>query len=433
MPKFPVLAFAAVATLAVPSAANAFSLRCSAPTVDVGNADPGSNPVVSASVWLDGGIGGTWRVEYQLADGQLVNRRDQYPNMTDVSTKGSFTWVGNYRDNPNVRMIGEVLWNMVGTYSYRERILDDANGGQVTVDMAAECIRLDGQTSPAPGAPSASSPTSSADAAIELRCSAPTLLVGQDATRPEYRVVRTDVFHSENAHTWEIRHYLSGGAVVSRDVQYALSDTSSDGHTQWVGLLNRNPKLRMVGELQKDGNSNIHYDEWLYDDAQGGKLVFSASSACQRTDAPQTQVAQSNPRATGPSSSLPSPSDSVPIYPSANGRAVYVDVQLGSRSVRMLIDTGATGVTVVRKMALALVADNEAELLPQTGTAQLADGSVREQEYVRITSLIIGGHTLSNVIAGVTPDGADMLLGFPVLNRVGRFTIDTNSNRLIFG
>jgi hypothetical protein len=37
------------------------------------------------------------------------------------------------------------------------------------------------------------------------------------------------------------------------------------------------------------------------------------------------------------------------------------------------------------------------------------------------------------VIAGVAPDGADMLLGFPVLNQVGRFTIDTSAHLLIFG
>ena len=53
------------------------------PTVYVGNADPGSNPLVSATVWLDGWIGGTWRVEYPLADGNLVSWRDQYLNMTD--------------------------------------------------------------------------------------------------------------------------------------------------------------------------------------------------------------------------------------------------------------------------------------------------------------------------------------------------------------
>ena len=53
------------------------------PTGYVGNADPGSNPLVSATVWLDDWIGGTWRVEYQFADGNLVSWRDQYLNMTD--------------------------------------------------------------------------------------------------------------------------------------------------------------------------------------------------------------------------------------------------------------------------------------------------------------------------------------------------------------
>ena len=52
------------------------------PTVYVGNADPGSNPVVFATVWLDGWIGGTWRVEYPLTDGNLVSGRDQYLNLT---------------------------------------------------------------------------------------------------------------------------------------------------------------------------------------------------------------------------------------------------------------------------------------------------------------------------------------------------------------
>jgi hypothetical protein len=64
-------------------------------------------------------------------------------------------------------------------------------------------------------------------------------------------------------------------------VQYTFSDTSKDGRAQWTGSLNRNPKLRMVGELQIDRNGNIYYDEWLYDNTQAGKVVFSSSSACR--------------------------------------------------------------------------------------------------------------------------------------------------------
>ena len=39
---------------------------------------------------------------------------------------------------------------------------------------------------------------------------------------------------------------------------------------------------------------------------------------------------------------------------------------------------------------------------------------------------------MRDVIAGVTPEGATPLLGFPVLNQAGRFTIDTKNRQLIF-
>jgi predicted aspartyl protease len=45
----------------------------------------------------------------------------------------------------------------------------------------------------------------------------------------------------------------------------------------------------------------------------------------------------------------------------------------------------------------------------------------------------IGSHVLRDVRAGVAPDGTDMLLGLPVLNKIGRFTIDSVNHKLIFG
>jgi hypothetical protein len=50
-----------------------------------------------------------------------------------------------------------------------------------------------------------------------------------------------------------------------------------------------------------------------------------------------------------------------------------------------------------------------------------------------IYRVTIGSHTLSNVEAGVAPSGADGLLPFPILNRVGKFTIDTAAGQLTFG
>jgi predicted aspartyl protease len=422
--KCVVLAFAAVAALAAPSAANAISLRCSAPTVYAGNADPGPNPVVSASVWLDSGIGGTWRVEYQLADGQLATRRDQYPNMTDVSAAGSFAWVGNYRDDPNLRMIGEILRDKTGAYSYREHILDDANGGRVTVDMTAECSRLDEEAPvdairEAPAPPGASVPsTPSTVATIELRCSAPAVLVGQEATRPEYHVVRTDVFHSVNAHSWEIHHYLSGGSVVSRGVQYELLDTSNDGRAQWTGTLNRNPNLRMIGELQ-NRNGNIYYDEWLYDKAQSGKVVFSASSACQRTDAAQTEVAETRETA-------------VPIV--SDSGTFEVPVTINDRlTLNFVVDSGAADVSIPADVVLTLVRTGtvaEADFLGEQ-TYKMADGSPVPSRQFLIRSMKVGDKTLANVVGSIAPVAGSLLLGQSFLNRFKSWSLDNQRRALI--
>jgi clan AA aspartic protease (TIGR02281 family) len=122
----------------------------------------------------------------------------------------------------------------------------------------------------------------------------------------------------------------------------------------------------------------------------------------------------------------------VPINFGADGRAAYVDVSLGTVPVRMLIDTGATNVSVTRSIAATLSANNEAVLLPITADIAIADGATIQAQIISIRALTIGRHTLRHVIAGVTPDGADMLLGFPVLNQAGRFTIDTKNRLLIF-
>jgi predicted aspartyl protease len=63
------------------------------------------------------------------------------------------------------------------------------------------------------------------------------------------------------------------------------------------------------------------------------------------------------------------------------------------------------------------------------GIATLADGPQREQQSVIVDTVTIGSHVLHDVLAGVSPDGSPMLLGLPVLNKIGRFTID-GANRI---
>jgi hypothetical protein len=57
-----------------------------------------------------------------------------------------------------------------------------------------------------------------------------------------------------------------------------------------------------------------------------------------------------------------------------------------------------------------------------------------EQEIV-IDKLQIGTHTLYSVRASVSPDEGMVLVGYDVLDQMGggRFTIDRQSNLLVFG
>jgi hypothetical protein len=122
--------------------------------------------------------------------------------------------------------------------------------------------------------------------------------------------------------------------------------------------------------------------------------------------------------------------DSVPIYPF--GTSASVDVWVGSQWVRMLIDTGATRMQVPYSVGLELVGKGEAVLGPPM-QAKIADGSVVTEQTIIINTIVVGNHRLTNVPAALGSNNADALLPFPMLNQMGRFTVDSRSNQLIFG
>jgi clan AA aspartic protease (TIGR02281 family) len=123
--------------------------------------------------------------------------------------------------------------------------------------------------------------------------------------------------------------------------------------------------------------------------------------------------------------------DAVPIYLDDGGRSVWVDVQLGSLSQRMLIDTGATSISIQKSVANDLLRRGEASL-DDPGQVMIADGSTHAVSLIQIDTVRLGNKVLHEVIAGVSPEQASPLLGFPVLNQAGRFTIDTKNRQLIF-
>jgi hypothetical protein len=129
---------------------------------------------------------------------------------------------------------------------------------------------------------------------------------------------------------------------------------------------------------------------------------------------------------------LPGPArkDSVPIIFFDGGRSAWLDAQVGSESVRFVVDTGATESLIPLTTALRLVAKGEAELLPPR-QYRIADGSSVTMERVRIHRFTIGNHVLTDVEAGAS--NGSPLLGFDVLNMVGKFTIDTRNHEIVFG
>jgi clan AA aspartic protease (TIGR02281 family) len=114
------------------------------------------------------------------------------------------------------------------------------------------------------------------------------------------------------------------------------------------------------------------------------------------------------------------------------GGGIYVNVQVGDTTITMLLDTGANLVTINESLANSLIASGQAtESAPSE--AILADGSKQAHRSVLVKSLWVGSHQRLNVLVGVLPDGTEPLLGLPVLNAIGKFTIDSANRQLIFG
>lgn len=123
-------------------------------------------------------------------------------------------------------------------------------------------------------------------------------------------------------------------------------------------------------------------------------------------------------------------SDVVPF--SMINQAMHVTVNVGGASVDMAVDTGAGITQITESFANNLLAYGQArEVTPSITT--IADGSSRIERRIIVSSLTLGSHTCTNVLMVVAPDRAMMLLGLPVLNSIGKFTIDANNSRLIFG
>jgi hypothetical protein len=242
---------------------------------------------------------------------------------------------------------------------------------------------------------------------------------------------------------WTIGYKMTNGDVHMRNQQYNLGKVNDLTRLQWMGYLRRNPYLQMIGEIQVDTSKPNHlmYYERLYDHKGGQqKLVATTEANCVRVTDFNSLTIMKNAfapayQAPAPSSQAPPSSDwgaedSVPIYPSANYMAAMVDVQLGSRTTRMTIDTGANIMSLPQGIADELVRNGDAQR-GEKGHFTMADGSTKEEWTININRVTIGRHSVNNVKASVSEEGS-LLLPFTLLSHIGRFSIDTHERKLTF-
>jgi len=278
-----------------------------------------------------------------------------------------------------------------------------------------------------------------AASATELSCPPPVVFVG-DGQAAKDPITSLSVLHEAGA--WRVQYRLMNGATIERASQYDIRDTTDDSRVSWSGTLYRRSQLRMVGEIlvNKNDANAYGYRETIYDYAKGGQVTMQMMAFnCQRLDVAPTPPPVSAappsrpaPEVTGRPAPQMSGGFTVPII--SDGNKAIVRVTLGGiEPVPMLIDTGSSGLAITETFAKDLVAHGDANEMPGTVDTTLANGSVEKNRIITIRQIAIGGHVLRDVEAMVGPDGSPLLLGFPVLNQLGKFTIDTANSQLIFG
>jgi clan AA aspartic protease (TIGR02281 family) len=212
---------------------------------------------------------------------------------------------------------------------------------------------------------------------------------------------------------------------AASDNDVAMFDTSYGARMAWHGYRKTDRYETFTGWFQQGnaGDTTTYVERISY----YGNSILQTQAQCSLVVPPTPVVASEPP----PQNSAPA-ADVIALYPGYGGRALYAYIDIGPWPQRVLIDTGATSLTVTEPLAQRLLAQGFADEGPRVAVT-MADGSEREGRTIIVDRVTIGGHVLHSVRAGVTPDRADMLLGLPLLTQIGRFTIDSANHKLIFG
>jgi hypothetical protein len=228
-----------------------------------------------------------------------------------------------------------------------------------------------------------------------------------------------------------------------------------------MGILKTNRYLMMEGRLF-DQDGKLFYAEELVDFKVNpkGDLRMTSQAFCgpdpsgtrwqtiaRLNSPPSVASSPADPRwSPPPQASLAPPPPAQPVVapPSSGGDIVPIAIDHGRARVAvnfanyplpqtMVIDTGASIMSVTNELAAAMMDRGIAYRMDQQTNICLADGACQMRDQIMIHKLSIGGRTVMEVPAIMVPDDVEMLLPFGVLNQAGKFTIDSAKGLLIFG
>ena len=268
------------------------------------------------------------------------------------------------------------------------------------------------------------------DAHAAYVCNNPVQTVGDPGDNPA--VLSKVGIDPATKHWWAI-HTLRDGEVKNRDEQYQMIDASDATHFRWQGRSLAHKDLYIIGTVFADGAGHATYIEALYN-SKTEKLLGELTGHCVVDNAAPSPVVAQAPAATPVTTSTVVPAasqitDRVPF--TYAGGEMHVPVALSGYPVTMVVDTGATSMTVTETVANQLVDHGLASFTGNVVTVTLADNSTRNEREIIINVVTVGVHSANNVIAHVASDGSEMLLGHLVLARLAsKFGINVASSSL---
>jgi clan AA aspartic protease (TIGR02281 family) len=204
-----------------------------------------------------------------------------------------------------------------------------------------------------------------------------------------------------------------------------------DGGPVWHWFYSASNK---VGTLTQDTDPSYHIGVSTDGTAVLAKDLVNhplGTGTCRiySSDAPAAPAPASAPVYT------PGPQPNAPVSIPLNwtGGGWTLDVQMGAMHHTMILDTGASRVSVNSSTAEALVYRGEARWGTPT-MIRLADGSAHQNRTIIIGIVAVGSYSRMDVEAYVNDDdNGSELFGVAFLNTAGRYTIDAQSGRLVLG